>query len=281
MRKLLSAGFGRLWRNKFFYLAIVGIFLLAVVTVLNGCRQAINDTSGYIRNLEWYYFDTAVYSGIFLSAFIALFIGAEHSDRTLHNKLIVGHSRTEVYLANLTICSTVTVFLVAAWMLGGMVGIPVLGFWIIGVRGMLLATLVSVLVMVSLSSIFLMVSMLSSSKAVTAVTCILLSLLLIVCATTPYNALCQPEMSSGVMITVEGGLQFMDPTPNPGYVGEPLRSVYTVIVNMLPTGQQILLANIISDEGFANYLLQIIGSVLITAFTTGVGISLFRRKDLK
>ena len=281
MRKLLSAGFMRLWRNKALYFATVAVFALAVITVMNGNRMAMSDVSGYSRHLENYYYDTAVYAGIFLSAFIALFTGVEYSDGTLRNKLIVGHSRTDVYLATLIICGSASLLLTGAWMLGGLVGIPVLGFWVIGLKGILLTALISMLAAISLCSVFLMVSMLISNKAVSAVVCMMLSMLLIVAASTPYNALCEPEFASGMMITADGVLQMLEPTPNPRYIGEPLRSVYSSIVNILPTGQQILLANITSDEGIARYLLQIVGSILLTSCTTGVGLFLFRRKDLK
>lgn len=281
MRKLLSAGFMRLWRNKALYLALVGVLLLAVSTVMNGVRMVLADAFVFTRYLENFYFDTAVYSGIFLSAVIALFIGVEYSDATLRNKIIVGHSRTNIYLANLVFCSTVSLLLTVAWMLGGMVGIPVLGVWVIGVKGMLLALLISVLAAVSLSSVFLMISMLLSNRAVSAVACISLSLMLVLAASSPYNALCEPEFQSGLTMTVEGVLKMMEPTPNPRYIGGALRTVYSAVVNILPTGQQILLANITSDEGIANYPLQIAGSVLFTACTTGIGVFLFRRKDLK
>lgn len=257
------------------------MFLLAVFTMLNYSRQVLADTSGYPHYIEQQYFDTAVFSGIFIAAFMGLFISVEHSDGTLRNKLTVGHTRAAVYLSNLIVCAAASVVFTAAWVVGGMVGIPVLGFWSIGADQLLLAAVVSVLSAITISTVFLLVSMLSTNKAVTAVVCILLSLGLIVTASYFYNDLCEPEMVSGMTITMEGGLQIMDPTPNPYYVAEPLRTAYVSIVNILPTGQQMLLANIKSGENFSVYPLQIGGSVLLTALTTAVGLFLFRRKDLR
>lgn len=281
MRNLLSAGFLRLRRGRFFYLVTAAIFLLSAAIMLNSGRQALADQSGYPHYLEQHYFDAAVYMGIFASAFFALFIGTEFSDGTIRNKLMVGHTRTNVYLSNLIVCAAASLVFTAAWMVGGMAGIPALGGYTIGTDGVILMLLVSALSAITLSAIFVLAAMLSENKAVTTVVCIFLSLALIVSGSFFYNSLCEPEMSRGVTITLEGGLQFADPTPNPDYVPEPLRSVYLVIVNLLPTGQMILLANIKSGEGFANYPLQIAGSVLLTALATGIGLFLFRRKDLK
>ena len=280
MRKLLNANFARLRRSKLFYLVTAAICLLAVVTMLNAGRQALADTSGYTYYLEQHYFDTAVYMGIFSSAFFALFIGTEFSDGTIRNKLIIGHSRAKIYLSNFVVCSAASVVFSIAWMVGGMVGIPALGPWSIGVDGIIMMVIVSILSAISLGAIFLLIAMLSTNKAATTVICIFLSLALIVIASFFYNRLCEPEMHSGMTITLEG-LQFMDPTPNPRYVAEPLRSVYHAIVNILPTGQMILLANIKSGEGLADYPLQIVSSVYLTVLAVGAGIFLFKRKDLK
>ena len=281
MRNLLSAGSARLWRSKLLYLFAGAIFFLAAGTMLNAGRQALADTSGYPYYLEQHYFDTAVYMGIFSSAFLALFIGTEFGDGTIRNKLTVGHTRVNVYLSNLVLCAAASLVFNAAWMVGGMAGIPALGPWTIGTSGVVLSVVISVLAAVSLGSIFLLVSMLSGNRAATTVACIFLSLALIVTASYFYNHLCEPELSSGMMITIEGGLEVMPPTPNPRYVAEPLRSVFMAIVNILPTGQMILLANIKSGEGFAVYPLQIAGSLLLTLLTTGAGLILFKRRNLK
>ena len=281
MRNLLSAGFARLWRSKAFYLSLGALFLLAVFIMLNFSRQAMADTSGYSFYLEHHYFDTAVYSGIFIAAFIGIFISVDYSDGTLRNKLIIGHTRTAVYLSHLIICAAASVIFTVTWVVGGMVGIPVLGLWAIPADQLFLVAVVSVLASISLSAIFLSVCILSANKAVTAVTCILLSLALIVIASFFGNNLAEPEMTHGMTITMENGLQVMDPTPNPNYVTEPLRTVYIAIINILPTGQQMLLANLKSGLNFAVYPLQIAGSLLLTVLCTGAGLFLFRRKDLK
>ena len=279
MCNLLSAGFVRLRRSKAFWLLLLGVFLLAAGTMLNAARMArISSPPPVIEN---YYFDTGVYAIIFVSAFTGLFIGTEYSDGTLRNKLIVGHGREQVYLANLLVCALASLCFTAAWMLGGLVGIPGLGPFTVGTAKLLTAAAVCALAAVSVSAIFLLLSMLSSNKAVTAVVCILCSLALILAASALYNNLCEPEISSGGMVFTINGTQFLDPAPNPRYVAEPLRSVCAALLNILPTGQIILLANITGGDGLAVYPVQLAGSVGLTALLTGLGLALFGHKDLK
>lgn len=282
MGNLLSAGFSRLWRSKVFYLAAGTVFLLAVFIMLNAGHEAAADASGYFYSLEQRYFDVGAFAGIFLAASLSLFIGTDYSDGVIRNRLMVGRTRREIYLASAVLCAAASLAITCAWLAGGLAGVPYLGWWTIGTRGVAMALAVSALAGVSLSALLLLTATISGGKAGAAVACMFLWLALLLAASTMYNALCEPEMYSGAVITVDG-LQMLDPTPNPAYVAEPLRSVYTAAVNILPTGQMILLANIADREtiAIANYPLQIAASVLLTAGATAAGLALFKRKDLK
>ena len=46
--------------------------------------------SGYINNLDNGFFARALFIGIILAVFCSLFIGTEHNDGTIRNKIIVG-----------------------------------------------------------------------------------------------------------------------------------------------------------------------------------------------
>ena len=46
--------------------------------------------SGYINNLDNGFFARALFIGIILAVFCSLFIGTDHNDGTIRNKIIVG-----------------------------------------------------------------------------------------------------------------------------------------------------------------------------------------------
>ena len=56
--------------------------------------------------------------GLVAAVFISLFVGSEYSDGTIRNKLVVGHSRMRIYLANLIVCSIACVLISLAYAAG-------------------------------------------------------------------------------------------------------------------------------------------------------------------
>lgn len=122
---LLKANFSRLWRSASFWVAVAvmaGVSVVELCVMLNARRQGIPVP------LENRYAIFALMSGVVLSAFCSLFIGAEYSDGAIRNKISVGHSRAAVYLANLTVCAAAGVLACLAYILPMLAaGIPLLG----------------------------------------------------------------------------------------------------------------------------------------------------------
>ena len=277
MRNVLSANFARLFKDRVFCATLAAMLLCAVVTMLSGCRQAaVNAGSGYSYTLDSYYFGLAPTLGLFCAVFTSLFLGTEYSDGTLRNKIMVGHSRASVYLANLAVCFAATLCFAAVWLMGGLVGIPFLGLWKIGITGLAAYSALIFCFSAALSAIFTFVGMNLQSRSASAVLSLLLFLALLVGASMVYARLCQPEMTSGVVITSEG-MQMAEPAPNPEYLGGNLRRAYEGLLNFLPTGQGILMANL----EVARPLYMLASSALISVGMTLLGVCMFQKKDLK
>ena len=275
MSRLLSAGYSRLWKNKVFWLEMGAVLVYAVVFMLNGCRQAAaNGGIGY--SLDQFYFHFAVSVGLFGAIFTSLFIGTEYSDGTIRNTFVIGHSRAAVYLSNLLVSGSAMLLMAGVWMLAALIGVPFLGFWKTGAANLLLYLLIAVLFMAALTALFALVGMNVSGKAASAVASLLLALGLLLAAGMLFSSLSQPEMTSGVTVTADG-MSMTDPMPNPSYVGGMRREVYTFLMDALPTGQGLLMANLSVERP----LRMLAASAGIAAAATVGGIFLFRRKDLK
>ena len=156
------------------------------------------------------------------------------------------------------------------------------------IDGELLLVLKSALFCVAFSAVLCLISHIITNKAAVAVFEIVFALAVILLGSLLYNSLLEPETASnGVTVsTNENGetvLEPIAPHPNPEYIPEPQRSVYKRILNALPSGQAILLANTADseEERLDQPLYACCSSIAITAAFTVVGLLHFNRKDLK
>lgn len=276
MRKLLSAEFSRLFRDKTFWFCIGAMLMYAVAYMLNGVRQATISLAEYHYTLDDYYFHFALVIGLFCALFCSMFLGTEYSDGTIRNKLVVGHTRVDIYLANLSVTFLATLFVMAVWLIGALVGVPALGVWQMGIPHLLEYLLIAVLFVAAFSSVFTFIGMLSANKAVTVAVSIFLFLGLFMSAIMIYNGLQQPEMASGVTMT-QNGIQMSEPQPNPAYIGGVKRAIYEFMMDFLPTGQGILMW----QQQIANPLRMMLSSAVLTIVPTLCGIAVFKKKNLR
>lgn len=279
MRKLLSANFSRLWKDKIFWLCMGAMLIYSVVYMLNGSRQATIHLSEYNYSIDKYYFHFAVIIGGFCALFSSMFLGTEYSDGTIRNKMIVGHTRTGIYLANLMTSFVATFLIMFIWLIGALAAIPALGVWKMGVPNLLAYLFIAVMFEAAFSAIFTFSCMQSTNKAITVAVSMLLFLGLLVFASMIYNGLCEPEMAGGVQITANG-MEMAEPTPNPNYVSGVTRTVYEFIIDFLPTGQGFQMWQLEIGNA-AQMVRMLISSAAITVLTTLGGIFIFKRKDLK
>lgn len=276
MRKLLSANFSRLWRDKIFWICMGTMLIYSVVYMLNGCRQATVDLAEYNYSIDEYYFHFAFLIGMFCALFSSMFLGTEYSDGTIRNKIVVGHTKTDIYIASLITTITATLLMMLVWLAGALVAIPALGVWKMAVSQLFLYLLIAALFIMAFSGICTFVCLIFTNKAYIAVISMLLILGLLVLAGMLYNGLSQPETISGVQLTVNG-LEMSEPSPNPNYVSGAMRDVYEFMLDFLPTGQGLKVWQL----EVVNPIRMMVSSVAITFATTFGGIFIFRKKDLK
>lgn len=281
MNKLLRAGYAALFRNKFFYLALIGMALYAawIGTV------HLTDYLFYFHGD--YYYD--IYDGyttgmlvlyFVIPAFCAWMIGNEHGEGTLRNKIIAGHPRVQIYFAQLLVVLTAGAILFAVhtvvcfafeWPMSGGLG----NYF---VRGSQWIFILSAAVIVSMSALCTMISMTCRNKMAAVILAIFLALLMLMVGLMAFSKLTQPEF-----ITV----QELDDTwtnvlseheePNPDYPRGVWRKVYTFLLDFLPGGHLFALANGDTTRAW----IQTIWSGVIALVSTAAGLVIFRREDLK
>lgn len=276
MFKLLRANLVRLKKDKVFWFALILMLAYSVYAVLSNGRQVVQMQYQDYEFLDNLYFDLAPMVGIFFAVIISLYLGKEYGDGTLRNKIIVGHSRLNIYMANLLTSFLIALSFVAVWLIGGLAGRIYMKEWRLSLSWTLLYVLMVLLLNFVLAAIFTLVGMLTTNKAATAIITILLLLLLLVGALIIYSRLAEPETTNGVVITSEG-MQWGEPEVNPYYIGGTKRVIYEKALRILPTGQAILIAN----REITEAVFPLVSSGVLLLIFSGTGIVLFKRKDLK
>ena len=98
MIKLLKAGFFRLKKDIIFYLFI---FLTIGIAGFMLYRYYNNNIIFKNTYLDEIVNEFIIYIGFFIAIFVSIFVGKEHSQGIIRNKIIVGHSRVSIFLSNL------------------------------------------------------------------------------------------------------------------------------------------------------------------------------------
>ena len=279
MSRLLCADFAKLKKNRFFWLCIIGMvgFGLFMKIMEYITMQQYADEAPPLDSM------LSVYSmviGFLTAAFVSLFVGTEYSDGTIRNKIIIGHSRAAIYFSNLITCSAAGFFMCLAYLLPALAaGIPLCGIKTADFRylaGMILCSFIMTLAFTSLCTL---VGMLCQNKAMTAVITIL-SVCLFFAASVYISAkLNEPETYPEISAFADDGsvIDARD-VPNPGYVRGTQRQIYEFLDEFLPTGQSVILTRGDKD---ASFLLMSAYSAGITAVAAGMGIFIFRKRDIK
>lgn len=276
MNKLLTSNFSRLIKSKLFWLCCIIMFGFATLLVL----AQYNDNVKYGSEpcIDKIIFAFTLFLGILSATFSSLFIGVEYSDGTIRNKVIVGHSRTAIYISNLIVTFTATLLMCFSFLIAMMaMGIPLLGAPEIGWLGILLTLLSTIVLLTTYCSIVTLLSMLCSNKTIVAVVSILGMLALLLVASMIRAKLDAPEYYDGVVFVNDSGEMSPSAEKNPEYLTGTTRIVYQTIYDILPTGQSIQY----SDLSYINFGLLPVYSALITVVTTMIGIAFFRKKDIK
>ncbi len=291
--KLLRANLLRLRQSKLFLGTLAFMAGYALWNIWDRTRLGSTTIDGIL-------FDYCLAAGIVSALFSGLFLGTEYAEGTIRNKLVVGHTRFSVYLANLLTNMAVATAQALAYLavtlgLGSLLlGPPTLPWS----RRILLFFLGTLVTLAAFCAIYTAVGMLCARKAVAAVVCLV-------------GAFALFGVMSGVddqlnvskyTIVGEQGEAFLVENPDHGYVSEALRPVYQFLDDALPFGQALqytrnrqgvdpAVRELLSAKDFEVYashvrpeldpLPLLLYALAVTAGTTAAGIVLFHRKDLK
>jgi len=284
MSRLFASTFFHMLKKIVFWILLICMFAYGVYSASNAASEA---RTGF--SLDGCVFEFAPFMGLVTAIFISLFVGSEYSDGTIRNKLVVGHSRMRIYLANLIVCSIACMLISMAYVAGIiMVGSSKGGELLTETDVIAMCLICSIFVSAAFTSIMTMFAMLNTNKAGNVVVSMILALVLLVSSSYIYQRLGEPEMYDNYVSVNEVGIPTqVEQLPNPLYIDGTPRAVLEVVNDLLPSGQAIQLADAFDADGIANKDIEnapyrwLGYSMLIIVLTSGCGIILFKRKEIR
>ena len=275
MRKLITASFSRLWKEKLFWLVFAFMSIGSVCCNWLNYNEVINP---HIY-LEDVLFSMLPMSCFVFALFISMRLGTEFEEHTIRNKLVVGYHRTQVYFADYITCMVASIILLGIMLLFSMSFGLLLSLEFQSDWYELVFLLFCCAIIVSVfSAICVGISMNVGSKAISLVVSIVFVFAILLLASFCINALEEePTAYSNTTITVEDGVQFGDLIENPAYVDGTQRTVYELIADILPTGQTIQLHNL----DFERAARWPVFSLMMLVIATVAGYIPFRKRDIR
>lgn len=275
MRKLITASFSRLWKEKIFW------FVFLIMSIGSVCYNWIgyNEATKAQICVEDMIFCMLPMSGFVFALFISMRLGTEYEEHTIRNKFIVGYSRTQVYFAEYITCMVASMILLGIMLLvstsfGLLLSLEFQSSW----HELVLLIFCCVLIASVFSAMFTAISMNVGSKAASLVVSIVFLFAILLVASFCINALAEEPMTySNVVITAEDGVQFGDLIENSAYIDGTQRTVYELIADILPTGQTIQLNNL----EFERATRWPVFSLMMLVIATVAGYIPFRKRDIR
>lgn len=286
MNKLLRANFFRLIKNKIFWGIIVITLGITSVLLFNTIINNQGETKESIDRLLVMYM---YFIGIAMAIFTSLFVGTEYSDGVLRNKIVIGHSRKHIYLADLITSIIVGLCIQLIYMLiVAVIGIPIFGTLQMTIEKFLFVIIDIVFIIITYASIFTCITLLCSDITVSTVSCMILVLIMFI-ASMALSSTANTMKYRETYIQTENGEIEVHQKLNPDYPGDLKKNVAKTILYCLPTGQTSQIMSQVSKKPFqiTNYMSDdelktvFLYSVGVTIVITGVGMYCFKRKDLK
>lgn len=277
MRKLLSANLLRMIKNKIFWLGT--IFMLVFGIAMPVMHYFSMQKYNYTMYIDMGFFTCTVLLMIIMAVFCSLFLGTEYSDGVIRNKIVVGQKRTVIYFSNLITCVIAGIIMCAVWFVSYLsVGLPLLKGFQTEINTVFLYLLCVLILIIAFTSLYTLIAMTNQKKSIIAVVCVLCAFLLLFAEVYITASLNEPEMySSYSYIDDSGNIVTEEAEANPHYLRGTMRGIYEFLDDFLPGGQALKIANMSAENP---WLLMLYSSIIIVG-TTGAGLWVFRKKDLK
>lgn len=267
MIKLLRANFARVIKNATFwiFIALYGFYaiFLPIIFKSNPLEPDYTDQVFAIN----YGIAGFPLQGAIIAILCSVILGADFHNSTLRNKIIMGHTRNQIYVANLLTTVIISLALNATYMMFFfMISFPLYGNFTFPAKDLLLLFIDGTFMMFAYSAVYTFTAMICRNPMISLiVSTVLLSLsfILIIGFADIVNESQYYYEINGEWIA-------------PNMSSKLLRDFSEFMLDFLPSGQSYQLAN----NNIVKWQMPLYSLVIIGA-TTGTGMAIFKKANIK
>ena len=283
MSDLLTADFARLLKSQVFHgMIIFCVECLTAEVIIGYMNENLNLFYMYrLMNTNFIIF------GILLSIFIGLFIGSEYSDGTIRNKIVAGNSRTAIYVSNFIISVIAGFIMQIIFFVIPNILIPIIfhnqsGEMLFLPNLLNESQLIGLYIIIVYTAIFTFISMIICSRSAAIAAVMATAIIIFAGGMVVHNALesYDPKAAEAMeenKSAVQYQINYYGPFQKKPLSGFKLKA-YLFLDDFLPSAQAQAITGNINKTKAPKYVLY---DISVTAVTTGLGILLYNKKDLK
>ena len=277
MRRLLRTDFARMRHSKTLWITLAVMLALCLYLLADLGYRMVHYPDRVAR-FENDFFNYTPFLGFCCAMMVGMFTGADYSDGTIRNKLIVGNERLHIYLSHLIAGFAMGAAVVAVSVVPMLViGLPISnGFSIPNDRAAALI-LLSIPTAMAFTSICTALAMAMQNRTAAVSVAFALMIVLFCSGLICRIKLNQPETIAPYSLA-EGALVQEEEQPNPYYIDGLEREIYQWFQDIQPYGQMIQTADGADPEHMGRWPFT---SALVILLSSGIGYAVFKRKDIK
>lgn len=275
MIKLIRANLARTYKIIIVWLAIYAVYSVLIPIIFYEPNYDQYCTSEQMLACN-YGISMIPVQGILLAIICSLIWGTDFHNGAIRNKLIVGHTRNQIYLANFLTTGIISLAMNAVYLLFFLtISLPLFGLTTLMAKDIFLLLIDGTLMLFGYCAIYTLVVMTSKNTVISLITCavlVVVSTLIVMYCSEIVNE--EPYYTKYVID--EFGRTVEQVITNPSMPSKAEQNFSQFLLDCLPSGQSFQLSNDLTIRWqMALYSIGFISA------TSGVGMLIFNKTNLK
>ena len=268
MINLITMGYSKMVRSLAFKVGMTVMAIFPVFMVL----VSLKNRNGGSGPLDGVYNSGLMMIGLLIGAFVSILIGQDYTEKTINNKIMAGHSRITIYLADFIVAFTgVAIMQVTSMLAASAFAVPLFGMYTKPLGEIFRVELIVLCVLAVYTAVSLLVTTIVNSKNYAVAASMVLTILIFFSGMMAYQVITDEKADKA--LAAEKGEVYEVPEED-----ENIMKVFRVIYDIDPQSQ----VCVISEDNFPENAARIvISDIAAVTLLTAAGLVNFCRKDIK